>query len=83
MLILPLKTQVNHFHHMDIEFRDEFRKIEGKFDLVDMRFEQAEKSFEKMSDDFNKRFDRQATIMMWGFGLVITSSLGVILKLFI
>lgn len=83
MLILSLKAQVNHFHHMDIEFRDEFRKIEGKFDQVDKRFEQVEKRFDKMSDDFNKRFDRQTTIMMWGFGLVITSSLGVMLKLFL
>lgn len=83
MLILSLKAQVNHFHHMGIEFRDEFRKIEGKFDQVDKRFEQVEKRFDKMSDDFNKRFDRQTTIMMWGFGLVITSSLGVMLKLFL
>lgn len=32
MLILSLKAQVNHFHHMDIEFRDEFKKINEKMD---------------------------------------------------
>lgn len=65
MLILSLKAQVNHFHHMDIEFREEFRKIDSRFEQVD------------------KRFDRLSTILMWGFGLVITSFLGLLLKLFL
>ena len=39
MLILSLKAQVNHFHHMDIEFRGEFQKIEQRFEQVDKRFE--------------------------------------------
>lgn len=63
MLILSLKAQVNHFHHMDIEFREEFGKI-------DKRFEQVE-----------KRFDRQATIMTWGFGLFFTTQVAIFLKM--
>ncbi len=39
MLILSLKAQVNHFHHMDIEFREEFKKIDRRFEQVDKRFE--------------------------------------------
>ncbi len=39
MLILTLKAQTNHFHHMDIEFRDEFKKIDQRFDKVDKKFE--------------------------------------------
>jgi len=39
MLILSLKAQVNHFHHMDIEFRDEFKKIDGRFEQVDKRLD--------------------------------------------
>ena len=39
MLILSLKAQVNHFHHMDIEFRGEFQKIDKRFEQVDNRFE--------------------------------------------
>ncbi len=39
MLILSLKAQVNHFHHMDIEFRGEFQSISKKFEQVDKRFE--------------------------------------------
>lgn len=34
MLILSLKAQVNHFHHMDVEFREEFKKIDKRFDKL-------------------------------------------------
>ncbi len=34
MLVLILKAQTNHFHHMDLEFRSDFRKIEQRFDKV-------------------------------------------------
>lgn len=65
MLILSLKAQVNHFHHMDIEFRDEFKKI-------DHRFNHLERSLERMG-----------TVLMWAFGLFITSQLGVLAKLYL
>lgn len=39
MLILSLQAVVNHFHHMDIKFRDEFKKIERRFEQVDKRFD--------------------------------------------
>lgn len=39
MLILSLKAQVNHFHHMDIEFRGEFRSIDRRFEQVDKRLD--------------------------------------------
>jgi hypothetical protein len=34
MLVLILKAQTNHFHHMDVEFRQEFKKIDERFDKV-------------------------------------------------
>ncbi len=34
MLILTLKALTNHFHHMDVEFREEFKKIDQKFDRL-------------------------------------------------
>ncbi len=105
MLILSLKTQVNHFHHMDIEFRGEFKgikkefesvhdifkdvkhqfemvdrkfeQVDKRFEQVDMRFEQVDKRFEQV----DKRFDRLTTILMWGFGLSVTTQMGIILKL--
>ena len=58
MLVLTLKALTNHFHHMDVEFRDEFKKID-------------------------KKFDRLYTTLMWGFGLILTSMLGIYIKLFL
>lgn len=34
MLVLILKAQTNHFHHMDMEFRSEFKKIDEKFERL-------------------------------------------------
>ena len=58
LIILTLKAQTNHFHHMDIEFRDEFKKID-------------------------KKFDRLYSALMWGFGLMITMTFGLYIKLFL
>jgi len=34
MIILTLKARTDYFHHMDVEFRDEFKKIDKKFDRM-------------------------------------------------
>ncbi len=34
MLILILKAQTNHFHHMDVEFRDEFNLVNKNFERI-------------------------------------------------
>lgn len=62
MLVLTLKALTNHFHHMDVEFRGEFKNINTKFD---------------------KKFDRLYSVLMWGFGLIFTSMLGIYIKLFL
>lgn len=72
MLILTLKAQTNHFHHMDVEFRDEFKKIDHRFEHVDWQFEQVD-----------KKFDRLYTTLMWGFGLMLTSMFGLYIKMFL
>lgn len=92
MLILSLKAQVNHFHHMDIEFRDEFKSIgvmfkdvDRRFEQVDKRFEQVDKRFEQVDRRFeqvDKRFDRQMTVMMWGFGILVTTQMGILAKFY-
>ena len=63
MMILVLKAQSNHFHHLDVEFREEMKKIrvhstreisllrsdmDKRFEQVDKRFEQVDKRFEQM-----------------------------------
>lgn len=37
MLILSLKAQTNHFNHMDVEFREEFKSIKENFKEVDKK----------------------------------------------
>ncbi len=69
MLILTLKAQTNHFHHMDVEFRDEFKKIDQRFTHIESKFD--------------KRFDRLYTVLMWGFGLILTSIFGLYIKMFL
>lgn len=75
MLILSLKAQTNHFHHMDQEFRGEFSNIQIQFKKIDDRFE-------KMDEKIEKRFDRLATIMMWQAGTMIALFSGIYFKLY-
>lgn len=72
MLILSLKAQTNHFHHMDEEFRSEFKKInqnfaliekkfegiDNKFEGIDNKFKQIDKRFEQMEEKFDKKFEQ-------------------------
>ncbi len=39
MLILILKAQTNHFYHMDLEFREDFKRFESRFERVDKQFD--------------------------------------------
>lgn len=75
-LILTLKAQTNHFHRIDVEFRDEFKKIDEKFVRIDQRFDNLESKVDK-------RFDRLYTVLMWGFGLILTSIFGLYIKMFL
>lgn len=87
MLILSLKAQTNHFHHMDQEFRGEFKKMGQHFEVIDKRFEQIEdkfdKRFEQSDAKFEKRFDRLTTVMMWQGGILATLISGIYFKLFL
>jgi hypothetical protein len=76
MLILSLKAQTNHFHHMDQEFRGEFKKISEDFIHL-------EEKFDKRFEQVDKKFDRLTTVMMWQAGIVTTLLTGLYLKLFL
>ena len=62
MLILILKAQTNHFHHVDIEFRDEFKKIDFRFDTefkkIDSQFKKIDQRFETEFRKIDQRFDK-------------------------
>ena len=83
MLILSLKAQTNHFHHMDEEFRAEFKKIDDRFTQVDKKFEKIDQRFEHLDQKIDKRVDRLTTIMMWEGGILITLISGLYFKLFL
>jgi len=64
-IILVLKSQSNHFHHLDIELREKidilkkdidqkFEKIDEKFEKIDEKFEKIDEKFEKIDQKFEK-----------------------------
>ncbi|MDR0676933.1 MAG: hypothetical protein LBF97_07865 [Elusimicrobiota bacterium] len=69
MLLLVLKSQSNHFFHLDKELKN---------DIVTLKTEFAEfkKDVDKRFEAVDKRFDRIHTILMWGFGIVISLIIG-------
>jgi len=82
MMILTLQAQSNHFDHMDREFRDEFRKIDARFEKIDKRFEAVDKKFEQFEQkidyrfkQIDEKFNHLQKVLMWGFGIVISSVL--------
>jgi uncharacterized protein YhaN len=54
-MILTLKAQTNHFHHLDQDIRRDIAAF--KVD-VDKRFEQMEKQFDKKFEQVDKRFQQ-------------------------
>lgn len=77
MIILVLKAQTNHFYHMDLEFRGEFksiyqhfRDVKEQFKIVDQRFEKIDQRFEKIDQRFEKidqRFEKMDKKIEDGF----------------
>jgi hypothetical protein len=62
MLVLILKAQTNHFHHMDVEFRQEFKKIDERFDSESRK---TDLRFDKFASEIDKRFDKVWNYQKW------------------
>lgn len=69
MLILILKAQTNHSHHMDVKFREEFRKVNNRIDQIEL----------KVDDRFEKMWNFQKCQA----GLIFAMLGGLYLKLFL
>ena len=93
MIILVLKAQSNHFHHLDEDLRKEMRELrddmDKRFEQVDKRFEQVDKRFEQVDKRFeqvDKRFDamisRMDRFMIWSLGLTMTSTVFIITTMY-
>jgi phage shock protein A len=68
MIVLVLKAQTNHFHHMDVDMKkglsdlgEKFREVGQRFEVIDQKFEKMDQKFEKMDQKFVKmdeKFER-------------------------
>lgn len=91
MIILILKAQTNHFHHMDVEMKEEIGKVryEMKEEIgtvkneinvlrneVDILRTEMKETFYKIDSKMDSRF-------MWSIGITISMSLGIYIKLFL
>ena len=89
-LIMILKSQTNHFHHLDIELREDIKELREDMDKGNKELrEDMNKGNKELREDMNKRFDamilRMDRFMFWSLGLTITSTLfivGFIFKFF-
>ena len=68
-MILTLKAQTNHFAHLDIELKDDIKKLDEKiekyqkenikkFEKIDEKFEKIDQEFKNMHKEFRKEFNR-------------------------
>jgi len=55
-----------------IELKMKMLEIDRRFEQIDKRFEQVD----KRSDGIERRLERLESVMMWGFGLLFSSMLG-------
>ena len=90
MIILVLKAQTNHFHHMDVDMKkgmselsDKFKEVDQRFEKVDQRFEKMDQRFEKMDQRLERMDQKIDNRFMWMIGITIAMSGGIYLKLFL
>lgn len=91
MIILVLKVQTNHFHHMDVDMKKGLSDIDHKFTLslsdIDQKFtskfEQADRRFERIEQKIEKLDHKIDNRFMWMIGITIAMSGGIYLKLFL
>ena len=57
-----------------LEDRDRLIRVETKIEQIEKRFEQIDKRFEQVE----RRIERLETVMMWGFGLLFTTMIGLV-----
>lgn len=64
-----------------LEDRDRLIRVEIKLEEMDKRFGQIDKRFEgidKRFEQIDRRIERLESILMWGFGLLFTSMIGLV-----
>nr|VFJ53200.1 MAG: hypothetical protein BECKDK2373B_GA0170837_104122 [Candidatus Kentron sp. DK]VFJ67831.1 MAG: hypothetical protein BECKDK2373C_GA0170839_11713 [Candidatus Kentron sp. DK] len=64
MMVLVLKAQANHFHHLDKDLRNEMKTLRED---MNQRFESVDKRFEQLI----RRIDR---FMFWSMGITVAAA---------
>nr|VFK11401.1 MAG: hypothetical protein BECKLPF1236A_GA0070988_100542 [Candidatus Kentron sp. LPFa]VFK27582.1 MAG: hypothetical protein BECKLPF1236C_GA0070990_100492 [Candidatus Kentron sp. LPFa] len=70
-LIIVLKGQINHFHHLDVELRGEMRTLRQDMDRC---FEQVDRRFEAVTDEIKQLYraiNAQTWKMIGAVGLIV------------
>lgn len=80
MLTLILKAQTNHFHHMDVEFRAEFKKMDERMHKVEDKFGILETH---VDDRITKLETKIWNFQRWHVGIMVALFAGIYLKLFL
>lgn len=86
MIILVLKAQSNHFHHLDEDMRNDMKDLREDMNRdmktlredMDKRFEQVDKRFEQVDKRFDAVIARMDRFMIWSLGLTMTSTIFII-----
>ena len=59
---------------MEISLKEFKESVDQRFEQVDKRLEQVDKRFEQV----DRQIERVESVLMWGFGLLFTSMLGMV-----
>ena len=86
MLVLVLKAQTNHIHHLSASLHKEivdlgkdidrrFERVDKNFERVDRRFEESDRRFEQMQQQNQQQFQltiaRTDSLMKWSIGTTL------------
>jgi len=82
MMVLVLKAQTNHFHHLDVDMRNDMQQLRTDMNNdmqqlridMDKRFEQVDKRFEQVDKRFDAVIARMDRFMIWSLGLIGAST---------
>nr|VFJ94621.1 MAG: hypothetical protein BECKLFY1418A_GA0070994_104215 [Candidatus Kentron sp. LFY] len=82
MMVLVLKAQSNHFHHLDKDLRNDMKALREDMrdemktlrEDMDKRFEGVDKRFESMDKRFEQVIRRIDRFMFWSLGITIASA---------
>nr|VFK33756.1 MAG: hypothetical protein BECKMB1821G_GA0114241_11823 [Candidatus Kentron sp. MB]VFK36096.1 MAG: hypothetical protein BECKMB1821I_GA0114274_11983 [Candidatus Kentron sp. MB]VFK77643.1 MAG: hypothetical protein BECKMB1821H_GA0114242_11973 [Candidatus Kentron sp. MB] len=86
MMVLVLKAQSNHFHHLDMDLRNEMTALRGDFqgemktlrEDMNKRFESVDKRFESVDKRFEQVIRRIDRFMFWSLGITVAAAVFVV-----